>query len=165
MQLTPSGCRFIVHGTPEGPTCRAISLSGEYKVGMIARLVVVLPFSFVVPDGAQFSICPATIDGYVVRVLPPVKTDLPVADDEPIEISIDDVPAFRVNGLRVDFHKDQFDRRRRGNGVGDAADRVAPIQSGTQPSGAGVSGGASGYRGEGVRYPGRQGNGGRGVPD
>ena len=31
MQLTPSGCRFIVHGTPEGPTCRAISLIWEIQ--------------------------------------------------------------------------------------------------------------------------------------
>ena len=31
MQLTPSGCRFIVHGTPEGPTCRAINLIWEIQ--------------------------------------------------------------------------------------------------------------------------------------
>ena len=32
MQLTASGCRFIVHGTPEGPTCRAINLIWEIQV-------------------------------------------------------------------------------------------------------------------------------------
>ena len=34
---------------------------------------------------------------------------------------------------------------RRGRGVGDAAHQVAPVQSGTQSSGAGVSGGTAGY--------------------
>jgi len=34
MQLTPSGCRFIVHGTPEGPTCRATSLIWEIQVNI-----------------------------------------------------------------------------------------------------------------------------------
>ena len=31
MQLTPSGCRFIVHDTPEGPTCRGLSLIWEIQ--------------------------------------------------------------------------------------------------------------------------------------
>jgi len=78
---------------------------------MIARLIVVLPFEFTLPEGAQFKIYSTNIDGYEIIPFPPVKTDTPVTESDSIKISIDSVPAFKANGLRIDFHKDEFDRR------------------------------------------------------
>ena len=77
---------------------------------MLARLYVVLPFDFVIPEGDQFTISAEQIDGYLIRALPPVKSeDLHVDDTE--VILVDDTPSFRANVLVFEFQKDSFDRR------------------------------------------------------
>ena len=77
---------------------------------MIARLYLLLPFHLAVPEGVQFALHSYGDGEYDVTVYPPVKTDRPAAGDIPDEVQINEAPAFIANGLRIDFHKDTFDR-------------------------------------------------------
>ena len=78
---------------------------------MIARLFVLLPFKLTVPEGQQFPIYEAEDSGYKFRFFPPGRSDyaLNLADQD--KITIDNVPAFQADALRIDFHKESFDRR------------------------------------------------------
>lgn len=50
------------------------------------------------------------IDGYKIRIHPPVETDMPNPSGAPAEARIDGVPARICNGLMIDFLKEEFDR-------------------------------------------------------
>lgn len=77
---------------------------------MLARLLVLLPFSLTVPEGERFPIYEYLDQGYTVRIFPPSRSDRPRPVDEVEEISMDGVPAFQADALRIDFHKESFDR-------------------------------------------------------
>jgi hypothetical protein len=79
---------------------------------MIARLVVALPFNVAVPEGAKFNVYTYEDEGCHVSVYPPGRSDDPVLADIPEDIKINGTPGFIANGLRVDFRKEKFDRRR-----------------------------------------------------
>ncbi len=78
---------------------------------MLARLFVLLPFNLTVPEGQQFPVYEYEDTGYKVRFYPPGRSDRapPLADQD--QITIDNVPAFQGDALRIDFQKDAFDRR------------------------------------------------------
>ena len=78
---------------------------------MIARLAMSLPFVFAVPDHTEFRLHDYEMaDGLLVREYPPSKTDLPV-EHVPETLTVNGVPAYLANGLRIDFFRDSFDRR------------------------------------------------------
>src|SRR5574337_1232575 len=77
---------------------------------MIARLHVALPFNLVVPEGEEFTLYSYADDGCEVTVYPPVKTDRPAQGEVPDVVQVNEAPAFIANGLRIDFHKENFDR-------------------------------------------------------
>jgi hypothetical protein len=78
---------------------------------MIARLFVLLPFKLTVPEGQQYPVYEAEDSGYKVRFYPPGRSDYapPIAEED--KITIDDVLAFQADALRIDFQKENFDRR------------------------------------------------------
>jgi hypothetical protein len=78
---------------------------------MLARLHVVLPFALTLPDGEVFSVYGYEDEGYEIRIYPPVRSDQPSPDTIADGIYIDEKPAIQANALRIDFRKDDFDRR------------------------------------------------------
>ncbi len=76
---------------------------------MLARLFVLLPFSVTVPEGEKFTVYGYPDSGYIVHVFPPSKSDKPELD-EIGEIRLDGILAFQANALRIDFHKESFNR-------------------------------------------------------
>src|SRR2546428_11634534 len=79
---------------------------------MLARLSVLLPFTFTVPEGEQFPIFEYLDDGYKVSALPPGRSDRLQPIDGPDQITIDGKIAFEADVLGIDFVKDSFDRRK-----------------------------------------------------
>ena len=77
---------------------------------MLARLHVLLPFWLHVPVEETFPVYEYIEDGYGVRVLLPVKTDVPASAGTADEVLINGRPAVSCNGLRIDFYKEEFDR-------------------------------------------------------
>lgn len=78
---------------------------------MLARLDVTLPFAFIVPYDAQFSSYGYEDQGYRVQIYPPVKSDQPIHGTVADEALINDDRAFLADALRIDFAKQDFDRR------------------------------------------------------
>jgi hypothetical protein len=78
---------------------------------MLARLHIALPFAFTVPDGEAYSIYVYEDEGYEIRIYPPKRSDQPSPNTVADGIYIDEKLAFQANGLRIDFRKDDFDRR------------------------------------------------------
>jgi hypothetical protein len=79
---------------------------------MIARLFVLLPSPVVVPDGEQFRVYEYEDASYQVRVYPPGRSDRAPTPDSADQIKIDGVSAFQADALRIDFHKESFERGR-----------------------------------------------------
>ena len=76
---------------------------------MLARLTIEIPFAFVIPASAQFTVYGYELNGYLVRAFPPSYTSQRRPSD-PDEISVNDEPAVLATMLRIDFHKETFDR-------------------------------------------------------
>ena len=77
---------------------------------MLAKLVVAYPIAFAVQQVSEYSIHETEIDGYKIRMHPPVPTEIPVEKSPPLAATVDGVPARICNGLRIDFLKEEFDR-------------------------------------------------------
>lgn len=78
---------------------------------MIARLFVILPFSVTIPEGEQFKIYEYIDDGYKIRFYPLQKSTEPAEQFEYDELRINGISAFQANALRIDFLKDDFERK------------------------------------------------------
>lgn len=78
---------------------------------MLARLSVLLPFNLTIPEGEQFNVYEYEDSGYKVRFYPPGRSDRAPSITGPDQLKIDGIPAFQADALRIDFHKDSFDRR------------------------------------------------------
>lgn len=81
---------------------------------MIARLLVLLPFTVTLPEGEQFSVYEYIDEGYGIRVYPPKRSDAVLPAGGPDEIKINGVSAFQADALRIDFHRDSFARDKGG---------------------------------------------------
>jgi hypothetical protein len=77
---------------------------------MIARLVVIVPFTMVVPENTEFVLYRLTHQGYDVTIHPPVHTDSPIVGPPLEEAKVGGAIAFLANGLKIDFKKELFDR-------------------------------------------------------
>lgn len=78
---------------------------------MLAIFTVALPYSFLLREEEQFPLYSDLVNGYEVKFYPPIATHFPLSGGESVEFQIDDSHAFRANGLRIVFRKDEFDRR------------------------------------------------------
>src|SRR5436309_1078689 len=79
---------------------------------MIARLHVLIPFTLSVPTTEEFAVHPYSDGGCEVRLYPPVRDELPPLPEAPDEIEINGAPAFHSRTLRIDFHRESFERRK-----------------------------------------------------
>lgn len=79
---------------------------------MIARVYIQLPYSFTLPDGAFYNFIEGHGDGLNVRIYPPIVSAKASTDFDFDSIAINDKPAFRANTFKIDFFKDEFDRRK-----------------------------------------------------
>lgn len=77
---------------------------------MIARLFVVLPFRFVVPEGAVFKVYQFESQGYAVAFYPPVRSEIVAGHPAVDAVKVNGVSAFEADTLRVDFRKPVFER-------------------------------------------------------
>ncbi len=77
---------------------------------MLARLFLLLPFSVTVPEGEQYTVIGYQDQGYSVRVMPPGRSDKPGPVGGADEIRMDGLPAFQADVLRIDFHRESFNR-------------------------------------------------------
>jgi len=78
---------------------------------MIARLTILLPFYLTVPEGVEFTVYEYEIDGYRARFVPPGRSERALSIDGTDQLKIDGVATFQADVLRIDFHRDSFDRR------------------------------------------------------
>jgi hypothetical protein len=79
---------------------------------MIGRLLIFLNFKLDIPDGETFSVYRYQIEGYEVRFYPPMRSDrLPPRGNDASQVKIDGVEASQTDVLRIDFYKEDFDRR------------------------------------------------------
>jgi hypothetical protein len=79
---------------------------------MIARLLVILPFDMAVVENVKFNVYSYEDRGYLVNIFPPVKTDVPSANDNAQPLTLNGQPTFIANGLRIEFRKESFERTR-----------------------------------------------------
>ena len=77
---------------------------------MIARLYAMLPLPLSVPDKESFRVYKYCDDGYEIMIYPPVKTELAAKNDLTDELLIDGKPSFQADTIRIDFHKENFER-------------------------------------------------------
>lgn len=77
---------------------------------MLARVHVLLPYAFTIPEGEVFSIYQYELDGYIVRMYPPERSDKADTHYEMESVLIDGVRAFNADVLRIDFYRESFDR-------------------------------------------------------
>ena len=76
---------------------------------MIARLLVQLPFTIGVPDGAEFRVVCYEDEGYEVRFYRPCRSDQ-CTTGSTVDVKIGGRPAFFADLLRVDFFRESFSR-------------------------------------------------------
>ena len=77
---------------------------------MLARLNILMPYTVTVAEGEQFSVHEAEDGDYRVRFLPPQRDPAMIFGREPTGLTLNDKPAFQANVMRIDFHKESFDR-------------------------------------------------------
>jgi len=77
---------------------------------MIARLFVLLPFKLTVPEGQQFPVYEYEDSGYKARFFPPGRSDYAPNLGDQEKITINNISAFQADALRIEFHKESFDR-------------------------------------------------------
>ena len=78
---------------------------------MIARIHILLPFSIIIPEGETYKIYEYVEGSYTIFLYPPEKSDLTDYNIYQKKFFIDKVPAIEATALRIDFHKEDFDRK------------------------------------------------------
>jgi len=76
---------------------------------MIARATAALPFIISMPQKTEYALASYEDCGYTVVVYPPIRVDQPLPRNRP-RLVVDGTPAFDANGIRIDFHKEAFER-------------------------------------------------------
>jgi hypothetical protein len=74
---------------------------------VIARLFLPIPFPLIIAANESYSTYPYVEEGYEVRLLPPIRSD---SFHDLESITMDGVQAIQADILRIDFHKESFDR-------------------------------------------------------
>ena len=77
---------------------------------MLAQLIVNLPFSLAVPEGMEFPLYENTIGGYTFTVYPPMRGEHTPLLGEGEKLEVAGTSAFQADVLRIDFHKESFER-------------------------------------------------------
>lgn len=77
---------------------------------MLARVEILLPFTFHVPEGEKFNVYESVTSGYRTRILPPKCSGLKNDHFDADQILINGAKAHKSDVFCIDFHKDSFDR-------------------------------------------------------
>ncbi len=77
---------------------------------MLARVNILLPYTFTVPKQEKFQIYEYETEGYKVRFYPPKRSDIADRNIDAENITIDGNDAINVDVLCVDFVKEDFRR-------------------------------------------------------
>lgn len=85
---------------------------------MLARVHILLPYAFSIPEGETYPIYEYAEQEYGVRVYPPERSE---AANQHDALTINDIKAFNADVLRIDFQKEFFDRT-------EAADLDPPVE-------------------------------------
>lgn len=80
---------------------------------MLARLHILLPFELSIPEGEEFTIHEFYYQEQAckVRFLPPRVSDVTSVQDK-CDILINNKKSIQVNALEIDFHKEDFNRKK-----------------------------------------------------
>lgn len=77
---------------------------------MLARVHILLPYAFTIPEGEEYPIYEYEGEGYRVRVYPPERSEKADQHTDAENIVIDGIKAFNADVLRIDFQRDNFNR-------------------------------------------------------
>jgi hypothetical protein len=77
---------------------------------VLARLHILLPYTLTVAEGEEFPIHEMKDGVYKVRFLPPQCDPSMMFGKRPSGLKLNGKCAFEANVMRIDFHKEEFDR-------------------------------------------------------
>ncbi len=77
---------------------------------MLARVNILLPYTFTVPEGEQFPVYEYEMEGYGIRFYPPKRSERANSHTNAENITINEVNAFNADVLCIDFYKESFER-------------------------------------------------------
>jgi hypothetical protein len=77
---------------------------------VLARLYILMPYNVTVPDGQEFRIYEHQDGDYKVRFLPPMRDPAMMFGPAVSDLTLNGKPAFEANVMRIDFHKENFNR-------------------------------------------------------
>lgn len=77
---------------------------------MLARLYILMPYKLTIAEGEEFPIYEVQDGDYKVRFLPPQRDPVMMFGRQPTGLTLNGKPAFEANVMRIDFHKEDFDR-------------------------------------------------------
>lgn len=77
---------------------------------MIARIHILLPYAFALPEKEVFTVYEYEIEGYQVRIYPPERSERADRYSDEENTTIDGITSFNADALRIDFQKEKFDR-------------------------------------------------------
>ena len=78
---------------------------------MIARLLLITPFTVTVPEGMPFQIPIYEARGYKIVFQPPKRSDEQRDKDKDRDVKIAGTPTYEADIIHVDFLKDIFNRK------------------------------------------------------
>ncbi|MCH8163633.1 MAG: hypothetical protein IIA99_06040, partial [Proteobacteria bacterium] len=79
---------------------------------MLARVHIQLPYALTVPKDEQYNVYAYEKDGYVVRIYMPEASERSNIYNEADSVTINGKEAFQVDVLRIDYQKDEFNRKK-----------------------------------------------------
>lgn len=79
---------------------------------MIARLEIYLPYTFTIRNKVKVKVFSYFDAGYSISVYSPIGSNVPPSKNDFEKVKINNKASFYANVLRIDFHKDEFDRRK-----------------------------------------------------
>jgi hypothetical protein len=70
-----------------------------------------MPYTVIVAVGEEFPIYESTDGDYKIRFLPPMRDVALLSGRRPTNLTLNGKPAIEANVMRIDFHKNDFDRK------------------------------------------------------
>ena len=78
---------------------------------MLARVHIILPYVLLIPENENYKVYAYKIDGYQVRIYMPERSERADSYDDAETKHINGTKAFNADVLRIDFQKDEFNRK------------------------------------------------------
>ena len=78
---------------------------------MLARVHILLPYALIVPEHEKYTVYAYDINGYRTRIYMPERSDRVDTHNDAENITLNGNKAFNADVLRIDFQKDDFERK------------------------------------------------------